>query len=75
MKRDDTIEPIGEELFDQFIGWLDGPLNETMERVVKNKVVLAACGITLTTSCKMLSRLQTTPLAPFLPTTLWNRLQ
>ena len=75
MKRDDTIEPIGEELFDHFIGWLDGPLNETLERVVKNKVVLAACGISLTTSCKMMSGLQKTPFAPFLPTNLWNRLQ
>lgn len=75
MKPDDNVEPIGEEIFDQFIAWLDGPLNETMERVLKNRAVLAACGITLTASCKMMSGLQKTPFAPFLPTNLWNRLQ
>ena len=73
MKQDPPTQPIGEEAFEQLIEWLDGPLNTSVERLLKNKILLAACGIGLTTSSKIIASMKRTPLAPWIPSEFWNR--
>jgi|TARA_B100001964_G_scaffold238560_1_gene304283 hypothetical protein len=75
MTQDPNSDAIEEEAFDQLIDWLDGPLNTSIERLLKNKILLAACGIGLTTSCSLVSKLRKTPVGPWLPTELFKNLK
>lgn len=37
--------PLNEELLDKYIGFLEGPINGVLERVLKSKIVLAPLGL------------------------------
>lgn len=40
-KRWHDPDPIGEELYDRFASWLEGPVNDRTERLMKSRVLLA----------------------------------
>jgi hypothetical protein len=59
-KKNRAPKDLPEEAFDRMIGVLDGPLNKGLEKVMKNRVVLAPLGLSMTLSMKALAMVRRT---------------
>ena len=53
-KKPAANKPLPEEALDKMIDALDGPLNGAAEKVLKNRLVLAPLGLSMTLSFKMM---------------------
>jgi hypothetical protein len=57
-KKNRAAKDLPEEAFDRMIGVLDGPLNRGLERVMKNRLVLAPLGLSMTLSMKAMAKVR-----------------
>ncbi len=57
-KKNRAPKDLPEEAFDRMIGVLDGPLNRVLEKVMKNKIVLAPLGLSMTLSMKVMAKVR-----------------
>ena len=54
-KKPAANKPLPEEALDKVVETLDGPINSAAEKVLKNRLVLAPLGLSMTMSFKMMA--------------------
>ncbi len=57
-KKNRAPKDLPEEAFDRMIGVLDGPMNKVLEKLMKNRIVLAPLGLSMTLSMKMMAKVR-----------------
>ncbi len=57
-KKNRAPKDLPEEAFDRMIGVMDGPMNRVLEKVMKNRIVLAPLGLSMTLSMKALAKVK-----------------